>query len=174
VGVLPVQECEAGSTEEPLKIYSLKRSTIPKMAVLATGLTAAILVATINPAPTAQAFPWYGACTSCHKVAGGSVTATPSSATPGPGTSYNVEIDITATAAGKSGYWISGNGVSLSSNTATGSTFSVAMTAPVNVGTYTYTVWVNKGNTTVGQASSTDFSITVTTIPPTKIGRAHV
>jgi len=32
-----------------LKIYSLKRSAIPKIAVLVTGLTAAILAATVSP-----------------------------------------------------------------------------------------------------------------------------
>jgi hypothetical protein len=43
-----------------LKIYSLKRNAIPKIAVLATGLTAALLVATISAAP-APASPSYGA-----------------------------------------------------------------------------------------------------------------
>ena len=51
-----------------MKIYSLKRKTIPKLAVLATGLTAAVLVATINPVP-AQAFPNKQAeCINCHGV----------------------------------------------------------------------------------------------------------
>jgi len=150
-----------------MRIYSLKRTTIPKIAVLATGLTAAILAATINPAP-AQAYPTYAStCTPCH-TAGGSVSATPSSATPASGAAYTVALAFTGgTSGANSGYWISGNGVSLTGGPAAVSSYSVAMTAPAAAGTYTYLVWMRQG-----VASSKSFSITVgapptTTPPPT-------
>src|SRR5680860_343860 len=47
---------EAGSMEDPLRIVGLKRKNIPKVAVLAAGLTAAVVAATMNIAP-AQAYP---------------------------------------------------------------------------------------------------------------------
>ena len=154
-----------------MKIYSLKRTTIPKIAVLATGLTAAILVATINPAP-AQAEPSFGVtCTGCH-TAGGSVTATPSSPTVAPGAAYTVAIVITNAASGNSGYNISLAGASvLVGAPAAGKTFSAAMTAPAAAGTYTYNVGADTG-APPGAASATTYSITVgapptTTPPPT-------
>ena len=49
-----------------MKIFVLKKMSIPKVAVLATGAVAALLVATVGPAP-AQASPGYAsACTGCH------------------------------------------------------------------------------------------------------------
>lgn len=101
-----------------------------KVAVLATGLTAAV---SINPAP-AQAYPTQATtCTGCH-AAGGSVVATPSSASLAPGASYTVAITITATAGANSGYWISGNGVSVTGGPAATSTHSAAMIAPAAAG----------------------------------------
>ena len=156
-----------------MRIYSLKRTTIPKIAVLATGLTAAILAATINPAP-AQAYPTYAStCTPCH-TAGGSVSATPSSATPASGAAYTVALAFTGgTSGANSGYWISGNGVSLTGGPAAVSSYSVAMTAPAAAGTYTYLVWMRQG-----VASSKSFSITVgappTTTPPPTTTRIRV
>ena len=51
-----------------MRIYNLKTVSIPKIAVLATGLTAAILVATISP-QAAQAVPSNQTdCTGCHGV----------------------------------------------------------------------------------------------------------
>jgi serine protease len=139
----------------PLKIYSLKRSTIPKIAVLATGLTAAILVATINPAP-AQAQPYkQTACTECH-TAGGSVSATPSSPTLAPSVAYTVALVFTG-GTSPDGYWISGNGVSVNASNAG----PAPMTAPATAGTYTYTVWMRSG-----VVASTTYSITVSTTPP--------
>jgi len=41
--------------EDPLRIVSLKRKNIPKLAVLAMGLTAAVVAVTIGTAP-AQAY----------------------------------------------------------------------------------------------------------------------
>jgi len=154
-----------------MRIYSLKRTTIPKIAVLATGLTAAILAATINPAP-AQAEPSFGVtCIGCH-TAGGSVTATPSSPTVAPGAAYTVAIVITNAASGNSGYNISLAGASvLVGASAAGKTFSAAMTAPAAAGPYTYNVGADTG-APPGAASATTYSITVgapptTTPPPT-------
>ena len=155
-----------------MRIYSLKRTTIPKIAVLATGLTAAILAATINPAP-AQAEPSFGVtCTGCH-TAGGSVTATPSSPTVAPGAAYTVAIVITNAASGNSGYNISLAGASvLVGAPAAGKTFSAAMTAPAAAGPYTYNVGADTG-APPGAASATTYSITVgaspTTVPPTTV-----
>jgi IPT/TIG domain len=129
------------------------------MAVLATGLTAAVVAASMGQSP-AQALPSYAsACTGCH-AAGGSVMATPSSATLAPGAAYTVAIAITATTGGNSGFWISGNGVSVTGGPAAGSTQSAAMTAPAAAGTYTYTVWANQGSPP-GAANSVLYSITV-------------
>ena len=155
-----------------MRIYSLKRTTIPKIAVLATGLTAAVLAATINPAP-AQAEPSFGVtCTGCH-TAGGSVTATPSSPTVAPGAGYTVAIVITNAASGNSGYNISLAGASvLVGAPAAGKTFSAAMTAPAAAGPYTYNVGADTG-APPGAASATTYSITVgaspTTVPPTTV-----
>jgi len=143
-----------------MRILSLKM-TVPKIAVLATGLTAAVMVATINPAPVAQASPDYAsACTECH-TAGGSVAATPSSATLAPGAAYTVALAFTG-GSSPVGYWISGNGASVTASNAG----PVSMTAPAAAGSYTYTVWMRSG-----VVASTTYSITVappvtTTTPP--------
>jgi hypothetical protein len=141
-----------------LKIYSLKRTSIPKIAVLATGLTAAIVAGTMTIAP-AQASPSYAsACTGCH-TAGGSVKATPSSASLAPGATYTVALAFTG-GTSPVGYWISGNGASVTASTAGPAT----MTAPAAAGSYTYTVWMRSG-----VVASTTYSITVATVPPTTI-----
>ena len=91
---LTEHEHEAGSMEDPWRIVSLKRMTIPKVAVLVMGLTAAVLVATINPAP-AQAYPNKSAeCIQCHGTGtvAGTVTAVPSTTTPAAGATYTVLI----------------------------------------------------------------------------------
>ena len=151
-----------------MKIFSLKRRTIPKIAVLATGLSAALLVAVINPAPLAQASPTYAsACTGCH-TAGGSVSETPSVATVAPGAAYTVALVFTG-GTSPVGYWISGNGASITASNAG----PVSMTAPAASGSYTYTVWMR-----AGVVASTTYSITVapvvttpppTTVPPTTV-----
>jgi IPT/TIG domain len=131
-----------------------------------------------GPAP-AQALPSYAStCTGCH-TAGGSVTATPSSATLASGAAYTVAIAITAASTGNSGYWIATSDASGAAGTsvttggpAAGTTFSAAMTAPTAAGTYYYKVWANKGSPP-GAASSVLYSITVaaagTTPPPTTV-----
>ena len=47
---------------------NLRRMSIPKVGVLVMGLTAGVLVATINPVP-AQATPRAASCVSCHNMA---------------------------------------------------------------------------------------------------------
>ncbi|MEP7036086.1 MAG: Ig-like domain repeat protein, partial [Actinomycetota bacterium] len=137
-----------------MKIYSLKKKTIPKIAVLATGLTAALLAVTISP-QAAQAHVGYTqSCDGCHS-AGGSVKATPSSATLAPGASYTVAFAYTG-GGGASGFWISGNGVNVTGGSAT----SASMTAPATAGPYTYTVWVRSGVT-----ASTTYTINVAAAP---------
>ena len=170
-----------------MKIYSLKRNAIPKIAVLATGLTAAVLVATINPTP-AQAFPNKQAeCTTCHGpgTVGGTTTATPSTLTPAAGAAYTVAITISANAsAGDTGYWIANSDAAGATGATTGVyggyvgtsalSYAANMTAPTAAGTYYYKVWTVNGST--GSAATTTnfkvYSITVApvvTIPPTTI-----
>jgi Fibronectin type III domain len=146
-----------------LKTISFKMLSMPKIAVLATGLTAAVLVATVSPAPSAQARVGYTEdCSGCH-AAGGSVTATPSSATPAAGAAYTVALAFTG-GSSPAGFWISGNGANVTGSSAT----SATMTAPTAAGTYTYTAWVRSG-----VVASTTYSITVgaapTTVPPTTV-----
>ena len=162
-----------------MKIYNLKRMTIPKVAVLVTGLTAAVLVATINPAP-AQATPRASNCTGCHASATGAtttVTATPSTATPAPGATYQVAITLTANPnGGNTGYGIVPIAPAVEKtfggDTGTQLAFTATMVAPTAAGTYSYTVWTNQGPTDgTGQVGSKIYSITVapvvTTPPPT-------
>jgi hypothetical protein len=135
--------------------------SLPKIAVLATGAVAALLVATVGQAP-AQAFPTSGVtCTTCH-TAGGSVTAIPSNATPAAGAAYTVAIALTNTATGNSGFNISLAGVSVTTGgPAAGKTFTANLTAPSAAGTYTYNVGANTGAAPGGAASGTTFTITV-------------
>jgi hypothetical protein len=155
--------------EDPLKIISIKKMSLPKIAVIATGLTAAVLVATINPAPSAQANPNFGvSCVNCHTVAGGSVTAMPSTVTPTAGATFTVAIAVSGTVAGEAGYNISLAGVSVTTGgPADVTTFTANVTAPVAAGSYTYTVAANKGPYLSGQGSATTFTITVAATPTT-------
>lgn len=91
-----------------MKVFRLRTKIIPKLAMLATTASVGgLYVATVDMAAAAQAYPSRNAsCTNCH-AAGGSVTATPSTATPASGAAYTVAIAITSTATGSSGYWIS-------------------------------------------------------------------
>ena len=139
-----------------MKIYSLKRTTIPKIAVLATGLVAAVVAVTITSAP-AQASPTYASvCTGCH-TAGGSVTATPSSATPAAGAAYTVALAFTG-GTSPVGYRITGNGETVTASDAG----PANMTAPAAAGTYTYTVWMRSG-----VVATVDYTITVGGTTPT-------
>jgi len=161
-----------------MKIYSLKKASLPKVAVLATGLVGVVLVASIGP-PAAQAFPSRARdCAGCH-VAGGSTTATPSTLTPAAGAVYSVAITMAANpAGGLSGYAIvpvtAGTGAANGGNTSSVLFYSATMTAPAAAGVYRYNVFTNQGLTDPeGQASSASYTITVpaapTTVPPTTV-----
>jgi predicted CXXCH cytochrome family protein len=162
-----------------MKVYELKRlrltkMSLPKIVVLATGLAAAILVATMSP-QVAHAFPTKAQdCANCHSGTSTATTAIPSTTTPAAGATYTVAITLAANpTGGNSGYAIvpvapdtmktnAGNTASLTSYTAT-------MTAPAASGTYSYTVYTNMGPTNAGQTGSAVYSITVTggsTAPP--------
>jgi hypothetical protein len=146
-----------------VRTLNLKKMSIPKIAVLATGAAAALLAATISPAPIAQAYPTppQSACTGCH-TSGGSVSATPSIATPAPGAPYTVTLAFTGGAGGNTGYWISGNSENIIGSAATGSTRTQAMSAPAAAGSYTYTVWMRDGT-----AATSTYTITVGAAPTT-------
>ena len=171
--LLTEHEHEAGSMEDPLRIVSLRRKTIPKVAVLAAGLTAAVVAVTMTTAP-AQASPGYAStCSSCH-TAGGSVAATPSSATLAPGAAYTVALAFTG-GSSPVGYWVSGNGASVTASDAG----PVSMTAPAAAGSYTYTVWMRSGvvasttyTITVAPVATTP-PVTATTPPVTGAGAYH-
>jgi hypothetical protein len=140
-----------------VRAIGLKKLSLPKVAVLGTGLAAAVMVATVSPAPVAQAHVGYTeTCDGCHDV-GGSVSATPSSATPAPGAAYTVALAFTG-GTSPSGFWISGNGVNVTGSSST----SATMTAPAAAGTYTYTVWVR-----AGVVNHTTYAITVAAAPVT-------
>jgi PKD repeat protein len=153
-----------------VRIHILKKMSIPKVAVLATGLAAAVMVATINPAPVAQAFPTKAAnCTGCH-AAGGSTTAAPSTLTPAPGATYTVAITLAANPAGGNSGWAivpvapaveKANG----GNVGADLSFTATMTAPTAAGTYTYNVYTNQGlMDPSGYASGSSYSITVAAV----------
>jgi mono/diheme cytochrome c family protein len=139
-----------------LKIYSLKKQNIPKLAVLATSLAVAAMAATIQAMPADAHVGYTQNCNGCHS-AGGSVTATPSVATPASGATYTVALRYTGGSGSNNGFWISGNGV----NVTGGSSTSASMKAPAAAGTYTYTVWVR-----AGVVASTTYKITVAPVAP--------
>jgi len=154
-----------------LKIIGFNRSSFPKIAVLATGLAAAFLIATINPAPSAQAYPGrdmgFG-CTTCHGGLGGSVTAIPDTLTPAADTPFTVTITVGSTGGAstdESGFDMYLNGVEITTgDPQIGATFAPVITAPAAAGTYVYTVNAEQGPYLTGQGSTTTFTITV---PPT-------
>ena len=107
-------------------------------------------------------------CTSCHSgTASGTVTAVPSTATPAPGATYSVAIDIGLTASGKTGYHVAQTDAAGSATTwmavysGTGSqtAWTATMTAPATPGTYYYKVWTAKGYS--GMAKVVTYSIAV-------------
>ena len=159
-----------------MKLLNLKRKSTQKVAVLATGLVAALLDSTVGP-PPAQAFPSRAQnCTNCHGSGSvsGTVTATPSAATQAPGAAYTVVITMPA-GSGDTGYWIANSdaagvtGTSVKSGGAAGTaatSYTVAMTAPATAGTHYYKAW---GVTGAADASGITnfalFSITVAAAP---------
>ena len=151
-----------------MKIYRLKKLSLPKIAVLATGLAAAVLAFNMSP-QVAQAYPRAASCTGCHADVAGAVstvTAIPSSATPAPGATYTVAITLTANpTGGMSGYGIvpvtAGSGSTFGGNTGADLSFTGTMTAPAAAGSYDYTVYTNQGPKSAGLVGSAVYSITV-------------
>jgi hypothetical protein len=132
-------------------------------------MAAAVFAAvTANPA---NGYPSRAAaCTNCHPAAptATTVSATPSTTTPAAGATYTVTISLAnMTAGGDSGYWISNATGTPAVSVYGGDTgtnalsYAQTMTAPATPGTYSYTVWCEKGSTGSGQAKSTTYSITV-------------
>jgi|GEM_PF-1728358 len=155
--------------------------SIAKVAVLAAGLAAAVLVATINP-PPAQAFPSKQQdCTNCHGVGtpAGTVNAVPSTTTPVAGATYTVLVTEPANAAdptSDTGYWIANSTAAGVTGTTTGvyagadgtaaATRTATMTAPAAAGTYYYKVWAVKGHSdATGVTNFALYSITVAGAP---------
>jgi len=142
-----------------LKIVSLKRKSIPKLAVLATGMAAAVMVAAVNMAP-AQANPFNPGspnCTECH-TAGGSVLATTTPIAVG-GAPYTVTLAFTgSTSSTAVGYRITRAGETpVFASDAT----TAEMTAPAAIGSYTYTVWMRSG-----VVATTTYTINITEAAP--------
>jgi len=150
---------------------SSARKSIPKVAVLAAGLTvAALAVTTVHPSD-AQAFPSKARdCSACHN-AGGSTTAKASTSTPAAGASYTVAVALTANPrGGNSGYAIvpvtAGSGTTNGGGSSAALRYTATMKAPTTPGTYTYKVFTNQGSTgSAGRASGTTYSITVPAAP---------
>ena len=164
-----------------MRIFSLKRMAIPKVAVLAAALAVGIFAATVDPLP-AQAFPSKQAnCTNCHGpgTVGGTVNAVPSTTTPAAGATYTVAITMPANAdepAGDTGYWIANSTAAGATGLTTGVyggntgtsalTYTATMTAPAAAGTYYYKVWAVKGSTAAtGVTNFKVYSITVAGAP---------
>jgi hypothetical protein len=142
--------------------------TVPRVAVLTTGLAGALVVATMHPLP-AQALPRYAsACSACH----GAVTARVSTAVPSKtaltaGASYTVRIALAAGGRGPTGYWISGPG-GVSGGPSSSLTYTATMRAPATAGLKTYRVWTRQGN----RVGSVTYKITVSVpVRPIQFGR---
>ena len=141
---------------------------VPTLVVAAIVAAAVFAGMTANPA---NSYPSKAqACTSCHPAAPASVTvsATPSTATPAAGANYVVTVNLAGlTSSGDTGYWISNAAgtptVSVfGGDTGTNqSSYTRTMTAPATPGTYSYTVWCDRGTKSSGQAKSTTYRITV-------------
>ena len=154
----------------------MKRMSVPKIAVLATGLTAAVLVGTMSP-QAAQAYPSKNAnCSNCH---GGSTstltTGVPSTTTPAAGATYTVAITLENNpGSGNSGYAIvpavAGTGTTNGGDAAADTSYTATMTAPTAPGAYTYTVYTNMGSKALGKTGSATYTITVASVvPPTTV-----
>ena len=122
--------------------------------LVAVVLVAAAIIAAVTANPV-HGFPSQArACTDCHGAAPASATvsASPSTSTPAAGATYTVAINLAGlTASGDTGYWITNAAgtpaVSVfAGDTGTNQTsYTQTMTAPSTPGTYTYTVWCDRG-----------------------------
>ena len=143
--------------------------TLVVVAVVAAAVFAAVTAKPVHSFPS-KVQP----CTSCHAAApgGATVSAKPSTATPAPGATYTVTVDLSGlTSSGDTGYWIT-NGTGTPAVSVYGggtgtnqTTYTRTMTAPTTPGSYAYTVWCDRGGKTSGQAKSTTYSITVQAPP---------
>jgi len=152
-----------------MRIHKLNTMSLPKIAVLATGLAAAVLAVTMSP-QAANAYPTRAQnCANCHTFATSSATtAAPSTTTPLAGAGYTVAITLAANpTGGNSGYAVvpvapdteKANG----GNTGPLLSYTATMTAPAAAGTYSYTVYTNQGSQATGQTGSAGYTITVAT-----------
>jgi hypothetical protein len=171
-----------------LRICNLKKVSIPKIAVLVTGLAAGILVATVSP-QAAQAAPEdQRDCTDCHNPAeAATMTLTAPTAPLAPGSFYAISIAMSTvnSNSGAVGWWIAeSDAAGKTGKTATdcrdsstlvpsapacfgspaqSTSFTPSMTAPATAGTYYYKVWMNQGPDDASSANNFKvFSITVT------------
>ena len=151
-----------------MNTHFLKRTTVPKIAVLATGLAGSFVVATMHPLP-AQALPSFArACSECHgAVSAGVSTAVPSKTVLTAGASYTVRITLAAGGSGPAGYWISGPG-GVSGGPSSATAFTATLKAPATAGLKTYRVWTRQGR----RVGSITYKITVS-VPasPIQFGR---
>ena len=151
-----------------MKILKLTKVSLPRIAVLATGLAAAALAATMSP-QVAHAFPSQAQnCAICHTGSTSTATtATPSTTTPVAGAAYTVAISLAPNpTGGNSGYAIipvtAGSGTTSGGDVASDTSFTATMTAPATAGTYTFTVFTNMGSKATGQTGSTTYTLNVT------------
>ena len=145
------------------------RDRLALSAVLVLILTLTSLIAlAVAVAPAGATPSRTSTCTSCHSgAASGTVTSVPSTATPAPGATYTVAIDIGLTASGKTGYHIAQTDAAGSattwmavySGTGTQTAWTATMTAPATPGAYYYKVWTAKGYS--GMAKAVTYGITV-------------
>ena len=151
-----------------MRTTTVKRLANPKVAVLATGLAAAVMAVTVNPAP-AQALPTYAqACTACQgAVKAGVSTAVPNATSVLAGASYTVLITYAAGGSGLTGFWIQGLG-GVSGGPSAATSYRATMKAPATAGLKNYTVWTRRGS----QVGSIPYTITVKApVSPIQLGR---
>lgn len=174
-----------------MKIASVKRGSIPKIAVLATGLAIAVLGATISP-QAAEAYPSEQKdCTNCHAQGEAPADLQLIKLVPlrnlNPGEDYAVTANMsTVRNNGQSGWWIANSNAAGDTLTtanvcrdsgqvpltvvpfcyggpAYSLSFTPRMTAPTAPGTYYYKVWMSSGPTASSEADSAIFNIVVGT-----------
>jgi hypothetical protein len=143
----------------------------PASILLVLAIAAAALLAVVLAGPASATPSKTTVCTGCHSgAASGTVTATPSTATPAAGAAYTVAISNGLSSSGNTGYHVAQTDAAGAATTwltvyggpAAQTSWTAGMTAPAAPGTYYYKVWNVKGpaNST-GQAKAATYSITV-------------
>ena len=153
----------------------MKVRHVPTLMLLVLAAAAVLAAAITGPAGATPPRPTV--CTNCHSgTAVGTVTATPSTATPAAGAAYTVAINIGLTARGNTGYRIAATDVTGSTTEwtavysiiASQTSWTADMTAPATAGTYYYKVWCVKGpDDSTGMAKAATYSIRVPAAVPT-------